>query len=516
MSLQWLTRIGCWIATLCLLFSVNAFATCKVTSPVTTDIGQPIPLERGFMVITMDCKLTSQHVLNFPLDVVNHPHASAPFGDIPVLASARQAFLLPAGEYPLKLTLGAQRSRFLTPQLDDVATFNHTHTLHLITMSAFVGFCLALIVYVGVLGRGIRESGFYSYSAYIACAGMFFCLQEGLPNALFPGNIVTNDIGVKMIFAGLTVYTAQRFISRLLDFRALLVGWEYRLLQRLALSVLAISVAQLVLPYSLTVWLSQLMGWLTLAVIVGVIAATGYAVLRKVTCARLVLLSLVIMLAAMVFRVALQDVSPFLHRYSLIFAVTIEALLLAVAASEKVKRLEQEKIHAFKHAAKDALCPVLNRRGWEDAARRMLKKHQQQGGFLALLFVDLDRFKAINDQHGHALGDKALIIVAKILNSHCRASDLVGRLGGDEFVVLSHCFNRNQANRLIARIRARFDDLVLSIDGQQVSLSASVGGQVVDIPHTDLNMLLHETDMLMYGIKADRVAKRQAPANQLS
>src|SRR5580692_7657380 len=84
----------------------------------------------------------------------------------------------------------------------------------------------------------------------------------------------------------------------------------------------------------------------------------------------------------------------------------------------------------------DSLTDVLNRRGFERELKRSLAYGKRYGTSAALIYVDLDGFKPVNDRHGHAAGDAVLKAVAAALVRHVRASDLVARLGGDEFVVL--------------------------------------------------------------------------------
>src|SRR5262249_43608803 len=109
----------------------------------------------------------------------------------------------------------------------------------------------------------------------------------------------------------------------------------------------------------------------------------------------------------------------------------------------EVERLERELAAARAHmaalAAKaeiDPLTDILNRRAFERALERALAHVKRYGTSAALLYVDLDRFKLVNDRHGHAAGDAVLQAVAAVLMRHVRASDVVGRLGGDEFAVL--------------------------------------------------------------------------------
>ena len=84
----------------------------------------------------------------------------------------------------------------------------------------------------------------------------------------------------------------------------------------------------------------------------------------------------------------------------------------------------------------DPLLDILNRRGFERELARSLAYVKRYGTAAALVFIDLDGFKAVNDRHGHAAGDALLKAVARQLTGHVRASDVVARLGGDEFAVL--------------------------------------------------------------------------------
>lgn len=487
------------------LFGLNAncIASCELISPQQQTFEQPVELSQGLRDLQIFCTLAQPRVLSFPLDIVTHSKTYS-YSDTAIqpLTSARRAYFLPAGSYQFTLSLFAQRQTELTVSVQTLQDFQLYNSLHILTISAFAGFCLALCVYVGILGRSMHNAGFYAYSSYILCAGLFFILQEGTLSIIFPAWPWLHLLGFKLIVAGLTVYTAQRFISRLLDFNLILKRWESAALNYAGMLVLALGTIAALTPHTFSKFTATLMGSITVLAMLGISIATAYARYRKVHGAGWVLLTLLVLLSAMIFRVYLQGVSEFLHRYALIMAVTVEALLLAVAASERVKRLQKDKMEAFIHAASDPLCPVLNRRGWEDAAKKLLAQHNKDGGFLVLMFIDLDNFKTVNDTYGHQIGDRALIIMSKILNNQGRAQDIVGRLGGDEFVIMSHCYNRKVAESMVKRVENRLDNLSLKIDDLQIAISASVGAQIIDAPHTDLAILLHQADMLMYAQKA--------------
>lgn len=153
-----------------------------------------------------------------------------------------------------------------------------------------------------------------------------------------------------------------------------------------------------------------------------------------------------------------------------------ENALLRAEATDLMERLAlAETVADF-----DPLTPVRNRRAFLKDLARAQSYCARYGGQSAVLFVDLDGFKQINDRFGHAAGDAALIHIAGLLQSQVRDSDVVGRIGGDEFAVILANAAPDEArrkaeslSRLIAETPAVFEDQVLS-------LAASIGAHVFD------------------------------------
>ncbi len=169
----------------------------------------------------------------------------------------------------------------------------------------------------------------------------------------------------------------------------------------------------------------------------------------------------------------------------------------------EVARLERRVAELELLADRDPLLPVLNRRAFVRELGRALAFQQRYGGEAALVFLDLDGLKRINDGQGHAAGDAALAAVAAVLADHVRESDVVGRLGGDEFAVLL-------AQAPLADARAKADDLaarvreaVVAHEGRRVPVSASFGVRALDPARTPAE-LLAEADAAMYLAKAAR------------
>jgi diguanylate cyclase (GGDEF)-like protein len=151
----------------------------------------------------------------------------------------------------------------------------------------------------------------------------------------------------------------------------------------------------------------------------------------------------------------------------------------------------------------DPLLDILNRRGFERELVRSLAYVRRYGTNAALMFIDLDGFKAVNDQHGHAAGDVLLKAVAAALSQNVRASDTVARLGGDEFGVLMWNLDEGRAaikavevESLIAQVRAQHGPATLSV-------GASAGAVALS-PDATAAAIIDAADKAMYARKKAR------------
>ena len=161
----------------------------------------------------------------------------------------------------------------------------------------------------------------------------------------------------------------------------------------------------------------------------------------------------------------------------------------------KAKEQHMESI-----ARSDPLTGVLNRRGFErDASRRLTESADDATG--ALLFIDLNDFKRINDSRGHEIGDQLLIIAAKRLRKSLRSCDIIGRPGGDEFVALVPDVTADLADRLANRLTAALEEPYL-IAGEKLHCAASIGMALYPDNANTLTGLLREADQAMYRAKA--------------
>lgn len=140
----------------------------------------------------------------------------------------------------------------------------------------------------------------------------------------------------------------------------------------------------------------------------------------------------------------------------------IEALAGEVLSlREDRARLQQALEEAGRLADRDALCPIFNRRAFERELAREISLAERYGTPLCMIFIDLDRFKLINDRFGHATGDSVITHVAETLVENLRQSDIVGRLGGDEFgIALTHA-ELSDAKAKAARLESLIGSIVV-------------------------------------------------------
>ena len=150
-------------------------------------------------------------------------------------------------------------------------------------------------------------------------------------------------------------------------------------------------------------------------------------------------------------------------------------------------------------ARTDSLTDCLNRGAFTAKVATQLAKEQKNPSG-ALLMIDADNFKAINDLFGHDAGDEALTIIARSIRAVLRSGDIVGRMGGEEFGVYLPGADMRSAEVIAERIRRSVNLAVFLPHGRSRPLSVSVGGAVFDQP-TSFSELFHIADQRLYGAK---------------
>ena len=182
----------------------------------------------------------------------------------------------------------------------------------------------------------------------------------------------------------------------------------------------------------------------------------------------------------------------------------------AAALQAEVDRLRQQLAEAERrigelemHADVDPMLEILNRRGFERALARSLAYVERYGAAAALMFIDLDGYKAVNDRHGHAAGDTLLRMVAAELTGNVRASDVVGRLGGDEFGVLLWNVGAPHAVAKARDLERTIEQAGVVFGAERLSVGASAG-IVAMSPDVGVAQLIEAADRAMYARKRER------------
>jgi len=186
-----------------------------------------------------------------------------------------------------------------------------------------------------------------------------------------------------------------------------------------------------------------------------------------------------------------------LKRFMAIHALEMENLKI----QQETKRLHEAAIQLEKYANYDTLTGLPNRRFFFERLDWMVTENEKQKGKFALLYIDLDGFKNINDTYGHEVGDRVLNIAGNRLSMSIRKTDFVARLGGDEFAVITHDMDDMAiVENLAKKIHAKLQE-VINLDAIQCEVSASIGIALYPDTGKDSETLVRNADAAMYGIK---------------
>jgi diguanylate cyclase (GGDEF)-like protein len=192
------------------------------------------------------------------------------------------------------------------------------------------------------------------------------------------------------------------------------------------------------------------------------------------------------------------------------FALRPEFVLIAAAP---VLYMQHQAFSGLRSAVRtDLLTNAASAPYWRDTAEREVQRARASGSQLAVLMIDIDHFKAVNDRYGHIAGDAVLAAIARAISTALRPSDLVGRLGGEEFAAVLSGSDLLDAEMAAQRVRASVADVRVRTDrGEWVSVTVSGGVAALGAHGTTLSELLAAADGALYAAKdAGRNAIRLA------
>lgn len=187
--------------------------------------------------------------------------------------------------------------------------------------------------------------------------------------------------------------------------------------------------------------------------------------------------------------------------YAVDIGMVLDAMLLALALADLVRRNEKARITAERNARIDLLTGLNNRRGFMPVAESLWSLVSRNKRNICVALIDIDHFKAINDQYGHAAGDRILQKIAGELDRSRRKGDLLARWGGEEFTLLLPETDQAEAYKVAERFRHNVEKLVINDQGKVIRCTISVGVASRHSEHVTLEHAIAAADQKLYQAK---------------
>ncbi|HUE90568.1 diguanylate cyclase [Pseudomonas sp.] len=447
--------------------------------------------------------------------------------------------LQPGERRTLYLRAASQGSLTLSGSLMSARDFEQHSQIGYAVHSIYCGLLIALGLYNLLLFLALRERPFLYYVLFISTFALGIFSSNGLgAQYLWPQ---AEPWSSRMLAVSLTLATlfSAVFARSFLDTRKWLPRWDRVLLVLCFATALAV-LAALLLPMQLALQtLSVISLLVTPALLITSFVCVGYRVpgARLFAVAWLMLLSGAVLLALRNFALIPTN---FLTLHAMQIGSGLEMLLLSFAlaarfnelkrqreatlqlnekvlaqrVAERTEELEQANRLLSELALLDPLTGLANRTALQQQLKRALTRTQRRGEQLAVMLIDLDGFKPINDQHGHSCGDEVLVEVAQRLKQCLRDTDFPARLGGDEFVVICESVQSAEAAGQLAERLLQELGSSIQMESDTVRVGASIG-IALSRGQDDATTLIRRADAAMYRAKAagrNRVHLAQAHA----
>lgn len=188
---------------------------------------------------------------------------------------------------------------------------------------------------------------------------------------------------------------------------------------------------------------------------------------------------------------------------------TVMRLAVFLCGARLVAEMRRVLMQESRLARVDSLTQLPNRREFHERGLQAFAQAQRQGAPFTAVFIDLDRFKEVNDTLGHDIGDALLASVARVIREQVRASDISGRLGGDEFALLLPNMNAQAASIYVESLRKR---LLAAMKEKGWPVTFSIGVASYGVAPHDFDLLIKQADALMYEAKRrgrDRIEQQE-------
>ena len=429
--------------------------------------------------------------------------------------------------------VAASGSKMLNYKLITPEAFYTQNDRHNFWLATYFGMLLAMGLYNLLLFFGLKERVFLHYSLFVGGFALAILTFNGIGTLMFWSFLGDNT--ARLVALGFTFAStmATLFAQSFLNTKIYCPRWHNVLSTFRSYCWLTV-IATLLLPTPSALHLMDVTGFMAALLL---LLCGSYCSLQRVPSARLFVFAWsLFLLGTGVFALRNLSLLPanFITLHGIQIGSALEMLLLSFALASRFNKLKRQKertqsamlaalkkqetllerkvaarTKALEHLANhDVLTSLLNRHGLMRSAEGALQRNRQHGHRLALLMLDLDRFKPINDNYGHEAGDFVLQKIAKRIVHLARTNDHCARYGGDEFIIIMENIGTGDT---LAPILARIDQAICSPinlpGGEQVSVSVSIG---VSTCHgteaATLESLLSEADSNMYAVKSSQAA----------
>ncbi len=406
------------------------------------------------------------------------------------------------GTTALYLRVASSDAMILPIYLDDRATFNKRFEFKDYSYGLFYGVLAVLLLYNLMLFVNVHSAPHFFYSLFLA--SLIACNLAYTGHGfrwLWPDAVHWQQWAnpVLMIVAGISglVFATSFLQTRKNSPRLYWAVWGLCLAILISLSA-AYYAAQiqtaLVLALIFIVLFTLLMAFM------GILAhRAGYPSAKFFLPA-----TVVAAISAIITALTVANIVPYsTWGYRAVeIGMMVEAILLALALADNFRRGEKDRLYEEQRASKDPLTGLNNRRAFHAQVKQIWKKCQRQKQPMAVVLIDLDNFKQINDNHGHATGDKVLEATAKQLQDSLRNEDVLARWGDEEFILFMPDTTVEAALHVAERIRQQIETICqVFADDPPLALSASLGVADSRGGCNTLDELIREADKCLYSAK---------------
>ncbi len=435
--------------------------------------------------------------------------------------------LRPGEQRTLYLRIDSRGSMTLSGALMSLRDFEQHSQNGYLVHAIYFGVLIALGLYNLLLFLALRERPFLNYVLFMFAFALSVLSLNGLGAQYLWSQAAPWSNRMLPVSLTLAALLSVVFARSFLDTRQWLPRWDKGLLA-LCIAIGIAVLATVLLPVQRALQLMSLTGLTaTLTLLVTSFVCVGYRVpgARLFALAWLMLLTGAVLLALRNFALI---PSNFLTLYAMQIGSGLEMILLSFAlaarfnelkrqreaalqlneqilakrVTERTQALEQANQRLSELALQDPLTGLANRTALQQHLDQALARSTRRGELLAVMLIDLDGFKPVNDQHGHEFGDRVLAEVAQRLRQYLRDADLPARLGGDEFVVICENVQSAEDARDLARRLLEGLDTPMYLDDRAVRVGASIG-IALSRGTEDATTLIRQADAAMYRAKAE-------------